>query len=147
MEVTTEHKLKESILAGDIPELLATTMKLSLERGASDIHIEPHKNVVQIRLRVDGILQILVEYPLSLHPGVVSRVKILSNLKIDESRLPQDGRITTYIGETEVDMRTSTLPTINGEKIVMRVVDKSKKFHSSQISELSDEIMTDSCEP
>ncbi len=128
MEVTTEHKLKESILAGDIPELLATTMKLSLERGASDIHIEPHKNVVQIRLRVDGILQILVEYPLSLHPGVVSRVKILSNLKIDESRLPQDGRITTYIGETEVDMRTSTLPTINGEKIVMRVVDKSKKI-------------------
>ena len=125
---SAEKVLKDSILGGDIPKIIESTMKISLERNASDIHIEPHKHLVQVRVRVDGILQILVEYPLNLHPGVVSRLKIMSNLKIDESRLPQDGRITTYIGDTEVDMRTSTLPTINGEKIVMRVVDKSKKI-------------------
>lgn len=129
-----EKNLKDAILGGEVPRMIESMMKLSLERGASDIHIEPHKHFVQVRLRVDGILQILVEYPLNLHPGVISRVKIMSNLKIDESRLPQDGRITTYIGETEVDMRTSTLPTVNGEKVVMRVVDKSKKI--PQLEEL-----------
>ena len=124
----TLKQLKDSIVAGDIPTIVNATMRLSLDKGASDIHIEPHKNIVQLRLRVDGILYIIVEYPLNLHPGVVSRVKIMSNLKIDESRVPQDGRITTFVGETEVDMRVSTLPTVNGEKIVMRVVDKSKKI-------------------
>ena len=127
-EDLTIKKLKNAIIDGDIPAIIREVMQLSLTINASDIHIEPHRNVVQIRLRVDGILKVIVEYPNNLHPGVVSRVKIMSNLKIDESRVPQDGRITTYIGETEVDMRTSTLPTVNGEKIVMRVVDKSKKI-------------------
>ena len=124
----TTALLKEAIIAGNIPSILEHTMKLALEKSASDIHIEAQKNIVQIRLRVDGLLSVIVEYPQSLHPGVVSKVKIMSNLKIDESRIPQDGRITTFIGETEVDMRVSTLPTPNGEKIVMRVVDKSKKI-------------------
>ncbi len=123
---STIDSLKDAIVAGDVPLTIESTMKMSLEKGASDIHIEPHKDIVQIRLRIDGILQILVEYPPNLHPGIISRIKIMSNLKIDESRVPQDGRITTYVGNTEVDMRTSTLPTINGEKVVMRVVDKSK---------------------
>lgn len=126
------QKLKESIINGDVPSLLEATMQISLQRNASDIHIEPRRSLVQIRLRVDGILQILVEYPLNLHPGVVSRVKIMSNLKIDESRIPQDGRITTFVGETEVDLRVSTLPTPNGEKVVMRVLDKSKKVPTVQ---------------
>ncbi len=126
----TAKRLKEAIIAGDSPKILESIMHLSLEQGASDIHIEAHKDIVQVRLRVDGVLAILVEYPLNIHPSVVSRVKIMANLKIDESRIPQDGRITTYIGETEVDMRISTLPTVNGEKIVMRVVDKSKAIPS-----------------
>ncbi|MCF7812297.1 GspE/PulE family protein [Candidatus Gracilibacteria bacterium] len=124
----TLQGLKQAIISGDVPSILEATMMISLQKNASDIHIEPRKNLVQIRLRVDGILQILVEYPLNLHPGVVSRVKIMSNLKIDESRVPQDGRITTFVGETEVDLRVSTLPTPNGEKVVMRVLDKSKKI-------------------
>ncbi|MDH3324747.1 MAG: ATPase, T2SS/T4P/T4SS family, partial [Candidatus Peregrinibacteria bacterium] len=128
MKDETLNLLKKSIIAGDIPQLIENSMKLALERHASDIHIEPHKNIVQLRLRVDGLLKIIVEYPLNLHPGVVSKIKIMSNLKIDESRVPQDGRITTYVGDIEVDMRTSTLPTVNGEKIVMRVVDKSQKI-------------------
>jgi type IV pilus assembly protein PilB len=128
METETLKKLKTAVINGDIPAIIQETMQLSLETGASDIHIEPRKNVVQIRLRIDGILNVIVEYPSNLHPGIVSKIKIMANLRIDESRVPQDGRITTFIRETEVDMRVSTLPTINGEKIVMRVVDKSKKI-------------------
>ncbi len=124
----TEKNLKNAIIAADVPAIIEAVMQISLEKRASDIHIEPHKSLVQVRLRVDGDLQILVEYPLSLHPGIVSRVKIMSNLKIDESRIPQDGRITTFVGKTEVDLRVSTLPTPNGEKVVMRVLDKSKKI-------------------
>ena len=124
------NSLKSAIIDGNIPEILQHTMHLALFLGASDIHIEPQKNIVKIRLRVDGILQVVIEYPISLHSGIISKIKIMSNLKIDESRIPQDGRITTFINNVEVDMRTSTLPTNNGEKIVMRVVDKSKKIPS-----------------
>jgi type II secretory ATPase GspE/PulE/Tfp pilus assembly ATPase PilB-like protein len=103
-------------------------MSLSLNLGASDIHIEPRRNNVEFRLRVDGVLRHIVEYPMNMHPGLVSKTKLMANLKIDESRVPQDGRISTWLGEKEVDLRVSTLPTVNGEKIVMRVLDKSKKI-------------------
>jgi type IV pilus assembly protein PilB len=123
-----EKNLQEFIVEGNIPEMINATMKVALAYHASDIHIEPSKNLVRIRIRVDGILRVIVEYPLNLHPGMISKVKIMSNLKIDETRIPQDGRISTYIEETEVDLRVSTLPTVNGEKVVMRVLDKSKKI-------------------
>lgn len=122
------NSLKKSIMTGDVPGILEQTMSLSLERSASDIHVEPRKNGVEIRLRIDGVLRHIVEYPANLHSGMVSKTKLMSNLKIDESRIPQDGRITTWVGEKEVDLRVSTLPTVNGEKIVMRVLDKSKKI-------------------
>ncbi len=120
--------LKEMIIAGDIPKMLESIMQISLTKRASDIHIEPRQNNVELRLRIDGVLSHIVEYPLNLHPGMVSKTKLMANLKIDESRIPQDGRISTYIGEKEVDLRVSTLPTVKGEKIVMRVLDKSKKI-------------------
>lgn len=94
---------------------------------SSDIHIEPLANFVRIRYRVDGVLTEVVEYQQFLHSQIVARFKILANLKIDESRMPQDGRISTTIDEKSLDLRVSTLPTVNGEKIVMRIVDKSKK--------------------
>lgn len=119
--------IKDAIIAGNVPDIIENIMKLSISLGASDIHIEPSKSVVRIRLRVDGVLREIVEYQSNIHPGIVSKIKIMANLKIDESRIPQDGRISTYIGEKEADLRTSTLPTPNGEKIVMRVLDKSKK--------------------
>lgn len=124
--------LKESIIAGDIPELLNNMLGLSLEQGASDVHVEPRKNNVCFRLRIDGVLREVVEYPHNMHPGFVSKVKIMSNLKIDETRIPQDGRISTWIKEKEVDLRVSTLPTVNGEKVCMRVLDKSKKIPELQ---------------
>jgi type IV pilus assembly protein PilB len=122
------RKLKSSIISGIVPEILNNIMSLSLDQGASDIHIEPRKNNTELRLRVDGILHHIVEYPTNLHQGITSKTKLMSNLKIDETRIPQDGRITTWIEDKEVDLRVSTLPTVHGEKIVMRVLDKSKKI-------------------
>ena len=128
MYEATLKKLKKAIITGDVPGILSSIMQLSLDRNASDIHIEPRKNNVEIRLRIDGVLRHIVEYPTNIHSGIVSKTKLMAELKIDESRVPQDGRITTWIGDREVDLRVSTLPTVNNEKIVMRVLDKSKKI-------------------
>lgn len=128
MNKTKLKQLQDFIVEGNIPNIIKSIMEISLESGASDIHIEPGRNLIRVRNRVDGILAIIIEYPLNLHPGIVSKLKIMSNLKIDETRVPQDGRINTFVGQTEVDLRISTLPTPNGEKVVMRILDKSKKI-------------------
>lgn len=122
-------QLQDSILAANIPQMVMISISYALEMGASDIHIEALKNHVRIRYRIDGVLRHIVEYPKNLHPAIVSRIKIMSNLKIDEQRLPQDGRadVTTKDGR-EMDLRISTLPTVNGEKVVMRIQDKSRKI-------------------
>ena len=95
---------------------------------ASDIHIEPLSSFVRLRYRVDWELKEILEYQNFLHQWIVARFKILSDLKIDESRVPQDWRISKTIEEKPLDLRVSTLPTVHGEKIVMRIVDKSKKI-------------------
>ncbi len=94
---------------------------------SSDIHIEPLSWFVRLRYRLDGELKEILEYNSYLHQWITARFKILADLKIDESRVPQDGRISKTIEEKPLDLRVSTLPTVNGEKIVMRIVDKSKK--------------------
>ncbi len=95
---------------------------------ASDIHVEPLSSFVRLRYRIDGELSEILEYQSFLHSGIIARFKILSELKIDESRVPQDGRISQTILNKPLDLRVSTLPTVHGEKIVMRIVDKSKKI-------------------
>lgn len=100
----------------------------AVELGSSDIHIEPLSHIVRLRYRVDGQLREILEYQPFLHQQIVARFKIMSNLKIDESRIPQDGRLSTTIGQKALDLRVSTLPTVHGEKIVMRIVDKSKSI-------------------
>jgi type IV pilus assembly protein PilB len=95
---------------------------------SSDIHIEPLSSFVRLRYRLDGDLKEILEYQNFLHQWVVARFKILAELKIDESRVPQDGRISKTIEWKSLDLRVSTLPTVHGEKIVMRIVDKSKKI-------------------
>jgi len=95
---------------------------------ASDIHIEPLSRFVRLRYRVDWELKEILEYQNFLHTWVVARFKIMSELKIDESRIPQDWRISKTIEEKPMDLRVSTLPTVHWEKIVMRIVDKSKKI-------------------
>ncbi len=129
-ETTTKlQQLQDSILAGNIPQLVLSMISYALDLRSSDIHIEPQENTVRIRYRVDGVLRQIVEYPLNIHPAVVSRIKIMSNLKIDEQRIPQDGRCeVTTKDAREMDLRVSTLPTVNGEKIVMRIQDRSRKI-------------------
>lgn len=121
--------LKEQIYKGEnIAQICDLIIIGAVEIGSSDIHIEPLTNIVRLRYRVDGVLREILEYQTFLHQQVVARFKIMSNLKIDESRIPQDGRLSTVINNKPLDLRVSTLPTVHGEKIVMRIVDKSKKI-------------------
>jgi len=101
---------------------------------ASDIHIEPKTKYTVVRMRIDGMLHDKIRIPADLHPATVSRVKILARLDISERRVPQDGRIAVKSGTRMVDLRVSTMPSINGEKVVMRILDKSSSI--KQLDEL-----------
>lgn len=121
--------LQESIIAGNIPQLVMNMISFAIDSRSSDIHVEPEKNTVRIRYRVDGVLREIVEYPLNIHPAVVSRIKIMSNLKIDEQRIPQDGRCHVSTEDNrEMDLRISIFPTVNGEKAVMRIQEEAIKI-------------------
>ena len=96
----------------------------ALREGASDIHIEPFETRSVVRLRIDGTLRDLIEPARALHAAIVSRIKIMSQLDIAEKRLPQDGRITLRIAGKPVDVRVSTIPTVHGERVVLRLLDK-----------------------
>ena len=98
----------------------------AVNKRASDVHIEPGEQTTNVRLRIDGVLQRLLSFSRRMQPAVVSRIKILSGLNIAERRLPQDGRCRLRFPDREVDVRVSTLPTVYGEKIVMRLLDKSR---------------------
>ncbi len=130
MEYTaTLEELKNLVYKWDDIQKVCDLMILAAVLwGASDIHIEPLSSFVRLRYRIDGELKEILEYQTFLHPGIVARFKILSELKIDESRVPQDGRISQTIDGKPLDLRVSSLPTVHGEKIVMRIVDKSKKI-------------------
>lgn len=97
----------------------------ALRHGASDVHIEPKTTYTMIRYRIDGLLYDKIHVPLSMHPAIVSRIKVMAELDIAERRRPQDGRVTVKTSSKMVDMRLSTLPTINGEKIVLRILDRN----------------------
>lgn len=121
--------LKDEIYKWDNAQRICDLVIASaVEVWSSDIHIEPLSNVVRVRFRIDWVLKEIVEYQTFIHQQIVARFKILSNLKIDESRMPQDWRISTTINEKWLDLRVSTLPTVHWEKIVMRIVDKSKQI-------------------
>lgn len=129
MPNTSVELLKDQIYKGEnIGQICDLMIIGAVEMGSSDIHIEPLTNIVRLRYRIDGELREILEYQTFLHQQVVARFKIMSNLKIDEARVPQDGRISTVINNKALDLRVSTLPTVHGEKIVMRIVDKSKKI-------------------
>lgn len=108
-----------------IAKIVDTILEFAVKGRASDVHIEPEEDKTRIRYRIDGILQEKLTLPRSIHDSLVSRVKILSQMKIDERRVPQDGRFSFKVGEQEVDLRVSTLPTVHGEKIVMRLLKKT----------------------
>jgi type IV pilus assembly protein PilB len=110
-----------------VAKIVTTILEFAVKSRASDIHIEPQEDSVRIRYRIDGILQEKYLLPRNVHDAVVSRIKILSNLKIDEKRVPQDGRFFFTSDGHDVDLRISTLPTTYGEKVVMRLLAKSQK--------------------
>ena len=105
-------------------DLVNNMLQDAVRENASDIHIESYEQMSRIRFRVDGVLYIHFEYPAVLHPSVVSRIKIMSGMDISEKRKPQDGRILTTIDKKHIDLRVSSLPTMSGEKIVMRILDR-----------------------
>ena len=114
-------------LMGEAPitKIVAVILRYAQEGQASDIHIEPMEKEVKVRFRVDGVLNIGLVLPKSIQSAVASRIKILSNLKIDEMRVPQDGRFHSVIDNRQIDFRVSTFPTFFGEKVVLRLLDPS----------------------
>lgn len=124
-----DEEIDEADLAEDSP--VAQTVNLLIEyairSGASDIHIEPRENYISVRYRIDGILREANKLPKKVHGALVSRIKILSNLKIDEKRAPQDGRFKIQLGGGMYALRVSTLPITEGEKVVMRILNESSK--------------------
>lgn len=117
--------VKTIVQDSPISKALSTILEYALKSRASDVHIEPLENALKIRCRVDGMLREIMQLPKSIEPALVSRIKILSNLKIDEHRIPQDGQFTVKIGEREVDLRIAISPVIWGEQVVIRLLDKS----------------------
>ena len=125
-DVKDEKNLEEVAKSNSVPKTVAAIIDFALNNRSSDIHVEPEAKILRIRCRVDGVLRDILKLPIGMHAAFVSRIKIMSKLKIDESRIPQDGRFDTLFNKREVDVRVSTLPTVHGEKIVMRVLDKSQ---------------------
>ena len=108
-----------------IAEIVSHILDFAMRARASDVHVEPQEKSTRVRYRIDGILQEKLTIPKELHDSLISRIKILSGMKIDEKRIPQDGRFNFKAGDNEVDLRVSSLPTTWGEKIVLRLLKKS----------------------
>lgn len=115
----------EVIKEAPVANIVSQLIEYAIKTRASDIHIEPEEEKTRVRFRIDGILHEKIILPRGVHDAVISRIKILAVLKIDEKRLPQDGRFTYTYGNKEVDLRISTVPTVFGEKVVMRLLPKS----------------------
>jgi type IV pilus assembly protein PilB len=126
-KVTKIEKQVEQAIVDEAPisKIVDVVLRHAIEGRASDIHIEPTEDDLRVRYRIDGVLHSSLILPKSVHSAIVSRVKILSNLKIDEQRLPQDGRFHINLDGKPIDFRVSTFPTVIGEKVVLRILDKS----------------------
>ncbi|AHB41295.1 hypothetical protein P148_SR1C00001G0502 [candidate division SR1 bacterium RAAC1_SR1_1] len=128
--VDYRQRLTQAIVDSDVVKIFDNLLTVAVEEGASDIHIEPLENYSRIRIRIDGILEELMQFPRNLHESIISKFKIESGqMRPDEKRLPQDARVSSITQTNkEIDLRANTLPTVWGEKLVMRIVDKSKKI-------------------
>lgn len=121
-----------------VTKIVATILRYAVDGGASDIHIEPTPKKVGVRFRVDGELATSLELPKNVHMAVVARVKILSAMRLDERRKPQDGRFSATFDDRKIDFRVSVLPTNHGEKVVMRILDTTKGVRSLKESGISE---------
>lgn len=121
----TAKDVKTIVQDSPISKALSTILEYAVKSRASDIHIEPLEATLKIRCRVDGVLREIMQLPKSIEPALVSRIKILSNLKIDEHRVPQDGQFTVRAANKEVDLRIAISPVVWGEQVVIRLLDKT----------------------
>ncbi len=120
-----KEEIKTIVQDSPISRALSTILEYAVRSRASDIHIEPLEESLRIRCRIDGVLREIMKLPKSIEPALISRVKILSNLKIDEHRIPQDGQFTVRIGKQDADLRIAISPVVWGEQVIIRILDKS----------------------
>lgn len=119
-------ELNEVIKSAPVVKIVSVIIRHAVEGRASDIHIEPFKTESRIRYRIDGILHTSLILPKDVHNALVARIKVMANLKLDETRIPQDGRISLSFGNKEIDFRVSILPLVGEEKVVMRILDLTR---------------------
>ncbi len=126
LELVQVHDIEEGDATADAPviKLVNGVLSESMRRGASDIHVEPYERRFRVRMRVDGVLIEVADVPIEMRRAVVARLKIMSRMDIAESRIPQDGRIKLKAGNTEIDFRVNSMPTLFGEKVVLRLLSK-----------------------
>ncbi len=122
-----KEEIERIVEQAPISKIVAVIIRHAVDGNASDVHIEPERERLRVRFRLDGMLHSSIFLPLRIASAVATRIKILSNLKIDETRIPQDGRFSVTIEGRSVDFRVSTFPTILGEKVVMRILDPSQR--------------------
>ena len=116
--------LDQMVEGSPIVNLVNMALLTAVQDGASDVHIEPERTGTRIRYRIDGVLQNLMQPPVGMHGAIVSRVKVMGKMDVAEKRLPQEGRIRIIAARREIDLRVSSMPTLLGEKIVIRILDK-----------------------
>lgn len=122
---TPQKDIKAIVQDSPISRALSTIMEYAARARASDIHVEPLEDSLRIRCRIDGVLREIMRLPKSIEPALVSRVKILSNLKIDEHRVPQDGQFAINVANKDIDLRIAISPVVWGEQVIIRLLDKS----------------------
>jgi len=127
LETLTQKISTKETISDDAPviKMVLVILRHALEAKASDIHIEPSRDKLNVRFRLNGVLKSSLLLPLKVHASVVARIKILAGLKIDENRVPQDGRFSAKINDNDIDFRVATFPTLYGEKVELRVLDPS----------------------
>jgi general secretion pathway protein E len=140
-EIEDTADLLEDTSDAPIIKLVNHILSQSIKARASDIHIEPYQDSFKVRYRVDGILYDLLSPPKWIQPALTSRIKVMAKMNIAEKRLPQDGRLEVKIGQQQIDVRVSTLPTSFGERVVMRLLNKSSSVFSLNETGLSDKQM------
>jgi len=121
-----EGDLEEIIKTAPVAKIVSVIVRHAVEGRASDIHIEPSQKESRVRYRIDGVLHTSLVLPKNVHSAIIARIKVLANLKLDETRIPQDGRIRLEIDEKKIDFRVSVLPLMGEEKVVMRILDTAK---------------------
>ena len=122
-----EEEFGEVVKSAPVAKMVSVILTHAVDGKASDIHIEPLDVETRVRYRIDGVLHTTLTLPKYIHASVVSRIKVMANLKLDETRIPQDGRIRLQFQGRDVDFRVSTLPLLDNEKVVMRILDTAKK--------------------